>query len=196
MSTTSPSPDPVTPFAPEPATFAATASAAEPGAPLPSASSLQAATFAGGCFWGVEDELRRIPGVVATRVGYTGGRTDHPTYPDVCRHTTGHAEAVEVLFDPDRVSYEQLVTAFLTEIHDPTQLNRQGPDVGDQYRSAVFVRDAEQREVAERVRARLEEEHRFRRPIVTQIAEAPRFWEAEGYHQQYFEKRGGGACHV
>jgi peptide-methionine (S)-S-oxide reductase len=159
-------------------------------------SQLQVATFAGGCFWGVEDAFRRIPGVVATRVGYTGGRTADPTYRDVCSHTTGHAEAVEVTFDPARVDYEKLLTAFFEEIHDPTQLDRQGPDVGDQYRSEVFVHSAEQREAAERVRARVEAAGRFRRPVVTRISDAARFWEAEEYHQQYFEKRGGGACYI
>ncbi len=173
-----------------------------PDASIPSvpaaaaAASAQTATFAGGCFWGVEDALRRIPGVMSTRVGYTGGRTANPTYPEVCSHTTGHAEAVEVTFDPGRISYEELLTAFLVEIHDPTQLNRQGPDVGDQYRSAVYVHDAEQREAAERVRARVDASGRFRRPLVTEIAQAGRFWEAEEYHQQYLEKRGGGACHI
>ncbi len=180
MSAPSPGPDPPTPSVPAAAAAAST----------------QTATFAGGCFWGVEDAFRRIPGVISTRVGYTGGRTANPTYPEVCSHTTGHAEAVEVTFDPDRVSYEELLTAFLVEIHDPTQLNRQGPDVGDQYRSAVYVHDAEQREAAERVRARVDASGRFRRPLVTEIAQAGRFWEAEEYHQQYLEKRGGGSCHI
>jgi methionine-S-sulfoxide reductase len=112
---------------------------------------LRTATFAGGCFWGVKDAFRRLPGVVGTRVGYAGGNTDHPTYGQVCSHTTGHAEAVEVVFDPARASYEDLVTAFLVDIHDPTQLNRQGPDLRDQYRSALFVRDAAQRATAEAV---------------------------------------------
>ncbi|MGD1054302.1 MAG: peptide-methionine (S)-S-oxide reductase MsrA [Candidatus Dormibacteria bacterium] len=156
----------------------------------------ETAVFAGGCFWGVEDAFRHLPGVVDTRVGYTGGHTEHPTYREVCSHTTGHAEAVEVVYDPALTSYEDLVTAFLFDIHDPTQLNRQGPDVGDQYRSAVYVRDAGQRATAERVLGRLAEQNRSRRPIVTEITDAPRFWEAEEYHQQYFEKQGGGACHL
>ena len=138
MNITSRSPDPVSPSVPEPVSSA-------------TRTTLQTATFAGGCFWGVEDAFRHLPGVVATRVGYTGGRTAHPTYRDVCSHTTGHAEAVEVVFDPARVSYEDLVSAFLVDIHDPTQLNRQGPDLGDQYRSAIYVRDAGQRETAERI---------------------------------------------
>jgi peptide-methionine (S)-S-oxide reductase len=154
------------------------------------------AVFAGGCFWGVEDAFRHLRGVIATRVGYTGGRTEHPTYRDVCSHTTGHAEAVEVVYDPALVSYEELVTAFLVDVHDPTQLNRQGPDVGDQYRSAIFVRDVAQRATAERILGRLAEQSRSRRPMVTEITEAPRFWEAEEYHQQYFERRGGGSCHL
>jgi peptide-methionine (S)-S-oxide reductase len=156
----------------------------------------ESAVFAGGCFWGVEDAFRRRPGVIVTRVGYAGGHTEHPTYREVCSHTTGHAEAVEVVYDPTLVSYEDLVTAFLFDIHDPTQLNRQGPDVGDQYRSALFVRDAAQRVTAERVLARLAGQSRARRPIVTEVTDAPRFWEAEEYHQQYFEKQGGGACHL
>ncbi len=182
MTTTSSDPSP-TPSIPERASPAAVGQ-------------LQTATFAGGCFWGVEDAFRQIPGVVATRVGYTGGRTANPTYRDVCSHTTGHAEAVEVTFDPARVGYQQLLTAFFQDIHDPTQKNRQGPDVGDQYRSAVYVRSPEQRETAERFRAHLDAEGRFRRTIVTEITDAPQFWEAEDYHQQYFEKRGGGACHI
>lgn len=157
---------------------------------------LETAIFAGGCFWGVEDAFRHLSGVVGTRVGYTGGRTETPTYREVCGHTTGHAEAVEVVYEPTTVTYEDLVTAFFLDIHDPTQVNRQGPDVGDQYRSAIFVRDAAQRATAERVRARLDAEGRFRRPIATEITDAPRFWEAEEYHQQYFERRGGGACHL
>jgi peptide-methionine (S)-S-oxide reductase len=156
---------------------------------------VETATFAGGCFWGVEDAFRDIPGVIRTRVGYAGGRTENPTYEDVCSHTTGHAESVEVTYDPAVVGYEQLVSAFF-ELHDPTQMNRQGPDVGDQYRSAIYVHDAGQREVAERVRRDLDASARFRRPIVTEITDAPRFWEAEDYHQQYFEKRGGGSCHI
>ncbi|MGA3183632.1 MAG: peptide-methionine (S)-S-oxide reductase MsrA [Candidatus Dormibacteria bacterium] len=182
MDTTSPSPDTLTPLVPT----------AEPSG----ATTQEVAVFAGGCFWGVEDAFRHLPGVIATRVGYAGGRTDHPTYREVCSHTTGHAEAVEVVYDPTVVSYEELVTAFLFDIHDPTQLNRQGPDVGDQYRSAIFVRDQEQRATAERILSRLAEQSRSRRPIVTEVTDAPRFWEAEEYHQQYFEKQGGGACHL
>jgi peptide-methionine (S)-S-oxide reductase len=155
--------------------------------------STKTATFAAGCFWGVEAAFRQIPGVLDAVSGYTGGRTDNPTYREVCSHTTGHAEAVEVTFDPERVSYEQLLDAFW-EIHDPTQLNRQGPDVGDQYRSAIFTHSPEQLAAANASRDR--EQSRHRRPVVTQIQPAGRFWRAEEYHQRYFEKRGGAACHV
>jgi peptide-methionine (S)-S-oxide reductase len=158
-----------------------------------SESTLQTATFAAGCFWGVEDAFRRIPGVVDAVSGYTGGHTERPTYRDVCGYGTGHAEAVEVTFDPARVSYEQLLEAFW-DLHDPTQLNRQGPDVGDQYRSAIFTHSPEQLRAA--LASRDAEQVKLRRPIVTQILEAPAFWRAEEYHQRYFEKNGGGACHI
>ena len=154
------------------------------------------ATFAAGCFWGVESVFDQINGVSATRVGYTGGHTDDPTYRDVCSHGTGHAEAVEVEYDPDRVSYERLLDVFWNN-HDPTQLNRQGPDVGDQYRSAIFVHDQDQQRAAERSIERLTSSERFRKPIVTQVVPAGMFWEAEDYHQKYFAKRGIAAtCHL
>ncbi len=153
----------------------------------------QTATFAAGCFWGVEAAFRQIPGVVDAVSGYTGGTTERPTYRDVCGHRTGHAEAVEVTFDPSRVSYEQLLNAFWS-IHDPTQLNRQGPDVGDQYRSAIFTHSPEQMQAA--IASRDAERRNHARPIVTQIVEAPVFWAAEEYHQRYAEKNGGAACHV
>ena len=156
-------------------------------------STLQTATFAAGCFWGVEDAFRRIPGVTDAVSGYTGGRTERPTYRDVCGHGTGHAEAVEVTFDPARVSYERLLDAFWN-LHDPTQVNRQGPDVGDQYRSAIFTHSPEQMRAA--IASRDAEQAKLRRPIATQILEAPTFWRAEEYHQRYFEKNGGGACHI
>lgn len=154
--------------------------------------STQTATFAAGCFWGVEDAFRRVPGVIEAVSGYTGGRVENPTYRQVCSHTTGHAEAVEVTFDPEKVDYEMLLNVFW-QIHDPTQLNRQGVDVGDQYRSAIFTHgDAQQRAaIASRDRA----QKNYARPIVTQILPAPRFWAAEAYHQRYFEKNGG-ACHI
>ena len=149
------------------------------------------ATFGAGCFWGVEAAFRQIDGVSATRVGYAGGRLDNPTYEDVCSHTTGHAEVVEVTYDPDQVSYEQLLDVFWHK-HDPTQLNRQGWDIGDQYRSVVFFHDEEQRAAAER--SKQEEQAQYRKPIVTQIEPAPTFYEAEDYHQQYLEKRGRSSC--
>jgi peptide-methionine (S)-S-oxide reductase len=154
--------------------------------------STQIATFAAGCFWGVEDAFRRLPGVLEAVSGYIGGNVDNPTYRQVCGHTTGHAEAVEVTFDPEKISYDKLLAAFW-EIHDPTQLNRQGPDVGDQYRSAIFTHGDEQQREA--VASRDREQQKHSRPIVTQILPAPRFWPAEDYHQRYFQKNGG-ACHI
>ena len=149
------------------------------------------ATFGAGCFWGVEAAFRQIDGVTKTAVGYEGGSLENPTYEDVCGHGTGHAEVVQVTYDPERVSYEQLLNVFWGK-HDPTQLNRQGWDVGDQYRSAIFVHDEEQRAVAES--SRQKEQAAYRKPIVTQIEPAPTFYEAEDYHQQYLEKRGRSSC--
>jgi peptide-methionine (S)-S-oxide reductase len=149
------------------------------------------ATFGAGCFWGVEAAFRQLEGVSATRVGYSGGRTDNPTYEDVCSHGTGHAEVVEVTYDPERVSYDDLLDTFWAK-HNPTQLNRQGWDIGDQYRSAIFVNDDEQQEAA--VRSKAQEQTRYRKPIVTQIEPAQPFYEAEDYHQQYLEKRGRATC--
>ena len=147
------------------------------------------ATFAAGCFWGVEAAYRRIDGVTSTAVGYTGGHSPAPTYKEVCSDTTGHAEAVQVEFDPARVTYDQLLDVFWN-IHDPTQLNRQGPDFGSQYRTAIFVHDAEQEAAAKASKAKLEAEQRFREPVVTEIVAAQTFHMAEDYHQQYFEKQG------
>jgi peptide-methionine (S)-S-oxide reductase len=152
------------------------------------------ATFAAGCFWGVEDAFRGVKGVTSTTVGYTGGHTKNPTYREVCGHTTGHAEAVEVEFDPQQVSYQKLLDLFW-EIHDPTQLNRQGPDVGTQYRSAIFFHDADQAAAARASKAAVEKSGKFKGAIVTQIEPAPEFYRAEDYHQQYFEKRGVKSCH-
>ena len=149
------------------------------------------ATFGAGCFWGVEAAFRQLDGVTGTRVGYAGGHTENPTYEDVCSHGTGHAEVVEVTYDPERISYDDLLGVFWRK-HDPTQLNRQGWDVGDQYRSAIFVHDEEQRAAAEASKAREQEHHS--RPVVTEIADAPEFYEAEDYHQQYLEKRGRATC--
>jgi peptide-methionine (S)-S-oxide reductase len=153
------------------------------------------ATFAAGCFWGVEATFRQIPGVTRTRVGYTGGEMANPTYKDVCTDGTGHAEAVEVDYDPAKVSYEQLLDVFW-ENHDPTQLNRQGPDFGSQYRSAIFYYSPEQEQLAKASKQRLEKSGQFSRPIVTQIVPAATFYEAEDYHQQYLEKRGLATCHI
>ena len=149
------------------------------------------ATFGAGCFWGVEAAFRRLDGVGATRVGYAGGKVENPTYQQVCSDATGHAEVVEVTYDDEKVPYEQLLAVFWAE-HDPTQLNRQGPDIGSQYRSVVFVHDPEQRAAAEASRASVQE--RLTRPVVTQIEDAPPFWEAEDYHQRYLEKRGLASC--
>lgn len=152
---------------------------------------MEKATFAAGCFWGVEDVFAAVPGVVSTRVGYTGGHTEHPSYKDVCTGMTGHAEAVELDFDPAVVSYETLLEIFW-KAHDPTQLNRQGPDTGTQYRSAVFCHTAEQQVLAEVSLERLDSSGRLRRRIVTEIVPAATFWVAEEYHQKYHQKHGGG----
>jgi peptide-methionine (S)-S-oxide reductase len=149
------------------------------------------ATFGAGCFWGVEAAFRQTDGVTKTRVGYAGGEFENPTYEDVCSHTTGHAEVVEVTYDDEEVSYEDLLDVFWRK-HDPTQLNRQGWDIGDQYRSVVFFHDDGQRASAERSKER--EQSQYRKPIVTQIEPAPTFYEAEDYHQQYLEKRGRSTC--
>ncbi len=149
------------------------------------------ATFAAGCFWQVEADFRKVEGVTRTTAGYTGGHLDDPTYHDVCTDRTGHAEAVEVEFDPEKVSYEQLLDIFWSS-HDPTQLNRQGPDVGTQYRSAIFVHDAEQETAARTSRERAQAGHP--RPVVTEIVPAAAFWPAEDYHQRYLEKRGLASC--
>jgi peptide-methionine (S)-S-oxide reductase len=153
------------------------------------------ATFAAGCFWGVEATFRQLPGVSSTRVGYTGGNTPNPTYKDVCTDRTGHAEAVEVEYDPATLSYEKLLEIFW-ENHDPTQLNRQGPDYGSQYRSGIFFHTPDQEAEAKASKEKLEQAHRYSRPIVTQIIPATTFFEAEDYHQQYLEKRGLASCHI
>jgi len=153
------------------------------------------ATFGAGCFWGVEAAFRRIDGVTDAAVGYAGGRTINPTYREVCAHGTGHAEVVEIEYDPARVSYDALLDAFW-EMHDPTQLNRQGPDVGDQYRSVIFFHTPEQEQLATESKRRLEASSTFARPIVTVIEEAPTFWRAEEYHQRYLEKNHGAACNL
>jgi peptide-methionine (S)-S-oxide reductase len=156
---------------------------------------MEQATLAAGCFWGVEAELRAVPGVVETKVGYTGGTTDQPTYEQVCSGRTGHAEAVWLRFDPARVSYEKLLDVFW-KLHDPTTMNRQGPDIGSQYRSAIFFHEPAQHAAAEASRDRLAASGIYRRPIVTQIVPAVTFYPAEEYHQRYLEKNGLANCHV
>ena len=152
---------------------------------------MEQATFAAGCFWGVEDAFIGIPGIVSTRVGYIGGSMEHPTYHDVCAGMTGHAEAVEATFDPEIISYEKLLNIFW-QCHDPTQLNRQGPDLGAQYRSAIFYHSVAQKNAAEESLERLDASGQLRRPIVTEIVSSVTFWEAEEYHQKYHQKHGGG----
>jgi len=151
------------------------------------------ATFAAGCFWGVEQRFSEVPGVLSTEVGYTGGTTAHPTYEQVCSHTTGHAEAVRLEYDPEQVTYEHLLEVFFA-MHDPTTPDRQGPDVGSQYRSAVFFHAPEQERAARDAVARLDAEGRYTGPIVTEIVPAPEFWRAEEYHQRYLERRGRRGC--
>ncbi|HKJ73619.1 MAG TPA: peptide-methionine (S)-S-oxide reductase MsrA [Alphaproteobacteria bacterium] len=152
------------------------------------------ATFAAGCFWGVEATFGQIDGVTRTEVGYTGGATEDPTYRQVCSDRTGHAEAVQVEYDPEKVSYEQLLDVFWAN-HDPTTLNRQGPDVGSQYRSAIFYHTPDQEQAARKSMESLDKSGRFGGPIVTQIVPAATFYPAEDYHQKYLEKRGMAACH-
>jgi peptide-methionine (S)-S-oxide reductase len=153
------------------------------------------ATFAAGCFWGVEQSFRDTAGVIETEVGYTGGHSDNPTYEDICRKGSGHAEAVRVTFDPSVVTYDDLLTLFWT-IHDPTQQNRQGPDVGDQYRTAIFTHSEQQRNAAMASLSAEDASGRHARPIATKIEPAGAWWKAEEYHQQYFEKNGGGVCKI
>jgi peptide-methionine (S)-S-oxide reductase len=158
-------------------------------------SNMEKATFAAGCFWGVEAAFRRVKGVTTTTVGYTGGTMENPTYHDVCTDRTGHAEAVLVKYDPAQVAYEELLQVFW-ENHDPTTLNRQGPDAGSQYRSAIFYHTPQQEAAARASKERLEQSGRYHRPIVTQIVPSAPFYRAEDYHQQYLEKRGQASCHI
>ena len=153
------------------------------------------ATFGAGCFWGVEAAYRQIPGVISTRVGYLGGTMENPTYRDVCSGRTGHAEVVEVTYDSDRLTYEDMLTVFWDN-HNPTTLNRQGPDIGTQYRSAIFYHEDEQKEAAVESKEERDRSGRYRNPIVTEITPASTFYEAEDYHQQYLEKRGLSSCHI
>jgi peptide-methionine (S)-S-oxide reductase len=156
---------------------------------------IEKATFGAGCFWGVEARFAEIPGVLDTAAGYEGGELEHPTYKEVCTDRTGHAEVVDVTFDPSRVSYDTLLDAFFA-LHDPTQLNRQGPDWGSQYRSVVFTRTAEQMQQARAKIAELSASGAYRKPIVTKVEPATMFWKAEEYHQRYLEKRGMVHCHI
>lgn len=146
------------------------------------------ATLAGGCFWCLESEFRSLDGILFTRVGYTGGHTQNPTYQDISTGKTGHAEAVEITFDPNKISYEELITFFLTKAHDPTQLNRQGVDIGTQYRSEIFYHNEEQRQIAQNTIEQTKLNKIYKNQIVTKISDAQKFWIAEGYHQQYYEK--------
>ncbi|MBI2798056.1 peptide-methionine (S)-S-oxide reductase MsrA [Candidatus Saccharibacteria bacterium] len=152
------------------------------------------ADFGGGCFWGVEEVFRTVPGVVKTEVGYEGGHVDHPTYEQVCSHTTGHAETLQVTFDPTKASYEKLLDLFF-EHHNPTQLNQQGPDVGENYRSVIFYHNDEQKRAAEAKIEQLTAAKKFKKPIVTQVVPAKTFWRGEEYHQQYLHKRNLGVCY-
>lgn len=153
------------------------------------------ATFGAGCFWGIEAAFRRVPGVMDAAVGYSGGRTENPSYQDVCTDTTGHAEVVQVTFDNEKLSYEQLLDIFWT-IHDPTQVNRQGPDYGTQYRTAIFFHSPEQEAAAKKSKQALEASGKLRRPVATEITAAGPFWRAEEHHQRYLEKRGAASCHI
>jgi peptide-methionine (S)-S-oxide reductase len=153
------------------------------------------ATFGAGCFWGVEETFRNLKGVLSTAVGYAGGTKDNPTYEDVCTDATGHAEVVEVEFDPSQITYGELLDVFWSN-HNPTTLNRQGPDVGRQYRSVIFYHSPEQEAAAQASKSKIEKSGRFNRPVVTQIESAPKFWCAEEYHQRYLQKRGQSHCAV
>jgi len=156
---------------------------------------METATFGAGCFWGVEETFRQIPGVTDTAVGYLGGHLQNPTYQDVCTDETGHAEVVQVTYDPAKVSYEHLLDVFWSA-HDPTTLNRQGPDMGSQYRSAIFFHSPEQERVAKASKEKMQASGKFRRPIVTEITPASTFYRAEDYHQKYLAKRGMSHCHI
>ena len=155
----------------------------------------QKATFGAGCFWGVEETFRNLKGVISTAVGYAGGKKDHPSYEDVCSDETGHAEVVEVEFDPAQIDYNKLLDVFWSN-HNPTTLNRQGPDVGTQYRSVIFYHSPEQKAAAEASKEAVDKSGRFPRPVVTQVESAPKFWRAEEYHQQYLNKRGQTHCAI
>lgn len=156
---------------------------------------MEKATFGAGCFWGVEAAFCNLDGVISTAVGYMGGTTENPTYEDVCTGKTGHAEVVQLEYDPSKVCYEELLRVFW-EVHDPTTANRQGPDVGSQYRSVIFRHTPEQEAAARKSKEELDKSGRYSRPIVTEIVPAGDFWRAEEYHQKYLEKRGQASCHI
>ncbi len=156
--------------------------------------STEIATFGAGCFWGVEAKFSQVPGVIEAVSGYSGGHTENPTYKDVCTDETGHAEVVQVTYDPAKVSFEKLLEVFWT-MHDPTQVNRQGPDFGSQYRTAIFFHTPEQEATAKKVKAELNASGKFKKPIATEITAAGPFYRAEEYHQKYLEKRGAASCH-
>jgi methionine-S-sulfoxide reductase len=156
---------------------------------------MESAIFAAGCFWGVQYYFDQVPGVVATEAGYTGGNVKAPTYEQVCTHTTGHAEAVRLTFDPEKITYKTLLAHFF-RMHDPTQLNRQGPDVGDSYRTAIFYLTDEQKHAAENAIMELSKQGTYSEPIVTEVAPAGEFWPAEDYHQKFAERTGRGMCHI
>ena len=161
-----------------------------------SSQSYSTATFAGGCFWGTEYVFQQVPGVKSTAVGFMGGTVDNPSYKQICYEDTNHAEVVQLRYDPEKISYEKLVKIFF-KLHDPTTLNRQGPDVGDQYRSAIFYYDESQKETAEKLKAAFDTSGQFKTPIVTEITPSKEFWKAEDYHQDYFKKNPNHpACHV
>jgi peptide-methionine (S)-S-oxide reductase len=163
--------------------------------PLVNAANLESAMFGAGCFWQVEEVFRKVPGVITTAVGYAGGKTNKPTYQEVCTGSTNHAEVLHIEFDPKVVSYDQLLDVFWKN-HNPTTLNRQGPDVGTQYRSAIFYYSPEQKKAAEESKKRLDTSKKWKKPVVTQIEPAPEFYRAEDYHQRYLQKRGIDACHI
>jgi methionine-S-sulfoxide reductase len=178
------------------AALAATEPAASPSKPMSNTPKLEKATYGAGCFWGVEYQYAKIPGVISAVCGYAGGKIDNPTYEDVCSHTSGHAEVIEVTFDPAKVSYKTL-TEYFFRMHNPTQVDRQGPDRGDQYRSVIFTHSAEQQKTAEAIMAALTAAKVYAQPIATKIQDAPKFWRAEEYHQRHYQLRGTKPyCHL
>ena len=156
---------------------------------------MEEAIFAAGCFWGVQFYFDQVPGIIETEVGYIGGHVDNPSYDAVCSHTTGHAEATRIVFDPKKISYEKLLGQFF-RMHDPTQLNRQGPDVGDQYRSAIFYKDEAQKQTAQKVIDQLNKSGKFKNPVVTTLEAGDKFWPAEDFHQKFTDRTGHGMCSV